>query len=80
MIRINRALLFELYLLCTCILLQLLMLQRALRSPGRTSLLAASHIAGGITNALAIPRANYFAIKAEDLSLQAVPPLDVVFV
>ena len=79
MIWINLALLLELHLL-SCSILLLLMLQRALRSRGRTSFLAASHIAGGVTNALAIPRADYFAIEAKDLSLQAVPPLDVVFV
>jgi hypothetical protein len=60
--------------------LLLLMLQRALWSRGSTSFLAASHIASGITDALAIPRTHYFAIEAKDLSLQAVPPLDVVFV
>jgi len=60
--------------------LLLLMLQRALWSRGHTSFLAASHIAGGITDTLAIPRADYLAIEAKDLSLQAVPPLDVVFV
>jgi hypothetical protein len=56
------------------------MLQRALWSRRRTSFLAASHITSGITDTLAIPWADYFAIKAKDLSLQAVPPLDVVFV
>jgi hypothetical protein len=79
MIWINLALLFELHLLSCCILL-LLMLQRTLWSRCSTSFLAASHIAGCITDTLAIPRADYFAIEAKDLSLQAVPPLNVVFV
>ena len=79
MIWINLALLLELHLL-SCSILLLLMLQRALRSSGHPCFMAASHIAGGITNAFAIPRADYFAIEAKDLSLQAVPPLNVVFV
>ena len=79
MMWINLALLLELHLLSRSILL-LLMFQRALRSRGRPSFLAAPHITGGITDALAIPRADYLAVKAEDLSLKAVPPLDVVFV
>jgi hypothetical protein len=76
---INLALLLELHLL-SCSILLLLMLQRALRSRGRPSFLAAPHITGGITDTLAIPRADYLAIEAKDLTLQAVPPLDVVFV
>ena len=79
MMWINLALVLKLHLLSRSILL-LLMFQRALRSRGRPSFLAAPHITGGITDTLAIPRADYLAVKAEDLSLKAVPPLDVVFV